>query len=190
MAEGRAGELSESAPVSPVGVPDRFEDHVEIMFDLLHVAYQADITRVFTFMMARELSNLSYPEIGVVEPHHSISHHQDSEETMENKFTVDRYHTELFSRFVDRLAATPDGDGTLLDHTLLMYGSGMSDGNQHVKLRIPTALISGFIEGNRHIQVPDKTVPIGDLHVDIAKQLGIHLESFGQRSQGSTIGLS
>ena len=94
------------------------------MFDLLHVAIQADITRVFTFMMARELSNLTYPHIGVPEPHHSISHHQDSEETMVSKGVVDRYHTELFARFVARLAATPDGEGSLLDNSLLMFGSG------------------------------------------------------------------
>ena len=189
MAENRAGELSASAPQSPVGIPDEFENHVEVMFDLLHVAFQADITRVFTFMMARELSNLTYPHIGVPEPHHSISHHQNSEETMEAKATVDRYHTELFARFVARLAATPDGDGSLLDNSLLMFGSGMSDGNMHIKLRIPTAIISGFVDGNRHIQVPDKTVPIGDLHIEIARAMGVELSSFG-RSTGYTIGFA
>ena len=189
MAENRADELSASAPQSPVGIPDEFEDHVEVMFDLLHVAFQADITRVFTFMMARELSNLTYPNIGVPEPHHSISHHQHSEETMEAKGTVDRYHTELFSRFVARLAATPDGDGSLLDNSLLMYGSGMSDGNLHIKLRVPTAIISGFVDGNRHLQVPDKTVPIGDLHIEIARAMGVELTSFG-RSTGYTIGFA
>ena len=189
MAENRADELSASAPQSPVGIPDEFEDHVEVMFDLLHVAFQADITRVFTFMMARELSNLTYPNIGVPEPHHSISHHQHSEEQMEAKGTVDRYHTELFSRFVARLAATPDGDGSLLDNSLLMYGSGMSDGNLHIKLRVPTAIISGFVDGNRHLQVPDKTVPIGDLHIEIARAMGVELTSFG-RSTGYTIGFA
>ena len=189
MAETRADELSASAPQSPVGIPDLFEDHVEVMFDLLYVAFQADITRVFSFMMARELSNITYPQIGVAEPHHSISHHQDSEETMKSKGAVDRYHTELFARFVGRLAATPDGDGSLLDHTLLMYGSGMSNGNLHIKLRIPTAIISGFVKGNRHIQVPDKTVPIGDLHIELAREMGVELESFG-RSTGYSIGLA
>ena len=189
MAENRAGELSASAPQSPVGIPDEFEDHVEVMFDLLHVAFQADITRVFTFMMARELSNLTYPNIGVPEPHHSISHHQDSEETMASKGAVDRYHTELFARFVARLAATPDGDGSLLDNSLLMFGSGMSNGNLHIKLRIPTAIVSGFVEGNRHIQVPDKTVPIGDLHIEIARAMDVELTKFG-RSTGYTIGFA
>jgi hypothetical protein len=188
-AEARTDELSASAPNSPVGIPQSFKEHVGIMFDLLHVAYQADITRVFAFMMARDLSGLSYPEIGVPEPHHSISHHQNSAETMEKHHKVNVYHMTLFSQFVDKLANTPDGDGSLLDNTLLMYGSGMSNGNEHTKLRLPTALISGFVRGNRHIQPPDYTKPIGDLHVDIAKQMGIELESFG-RSNGSTVGLS
>jgi hypothetical protein len=190
VAESRSSELSSSAPDSPVGIPHEFAEHVEVMFDLLHVAYQADITRVFAFMMARELSHISYPEIGVPDPHHSISHHQNSEETMQKHFLVNKYHMEFFTRFVDRLAETPDGDGTLLDHTLLMYGSGMSNGNEHVKLRLPTAIVSGFVKGNRHIQPPDYTKPIGDLHVDIAKQMGIELASFGQRSKGGTVGLS
>jgi hypothetical protein len=188
-AEARTDELSASAPESPVGIPQSFEEHVGIMFDLLHVAYQADISRVFAFMMARDLSGLSYPEIGVPEPHHSISHHQNSPETMEKHHKVNVYHISLFTQFVDKLANTPDGDGSLLDHSLLMYGSGMSNGNEHTKLRLPTALVSGFVRGNRHIQPPDYTKPIGDLHIDIAKQMGIELTSFG-RSNGGTVGLS
>ncbi len=187
-AEARTDELSATAPDSPVGVPQSFEEHVGIMFDLLHVAYQADISRVFSFMMARDLSGLSYPQIGVPEPHHSISHHQNSAETMEKHHKVNIYHIGLFAEFVDKLANTPDGDGSLLDHSLLMYGSGMSNGNEHIKLRLPTALVSGFVRGNRHIQPPDYTQPIGDLHIDIAKQMGVELDSFG-RSNGSTVGL-
>jgi hypothetical protein len=189
-AEARTDELAATAPDSPVGIPQSFEEHVGIMFDLLHVAYQADITRVFSFMMARDLSALSYPQIGVPEPHHAISHHQNSEETMEKHHKVNVYHMGLFANFVEKLANTPDGDGSLLDHSLLMYGSGMSNGNEHIKLRLPTALVSGFVRGNRHIQPPDYTKPIGDLHVDIAKQMGIELTSFGQRSKGGTVGLS
>ncbi len=189
-AEARTDELSASAPDSPVGIPQSFEEHVGIMFDLLHVAYQADISRVFTFMMARDLSGLSYPQIGVPEPHHSISHHQNSPETMEKHHKVNVYHIGLFADFVAKLADTPDGEGSLLDNSLLMYGSGMSNGNEHTKLRLPTALVSGFVAGNRHIQPPDYTKPIGDLHVDIAKQMGIELDSFGQRSKGGTVGLS
>ena len=187
-AEARTDELSATAPDSPVGIPQSFEEHVGIMFDLLHVAYQADISRVFSFMMARDLSGLSYPQIGVPEPHHSISHHQNTAETMEKHHKVNIYHISLFAEFVDKLANTPDGDGSLLDHSLLMYGSGMSNGNEHIKLRLPTALVSGFVRGNRHIQPPDYTKPIGDLHIDIARQMGVELDSFG-RSDGSTVGL-
>ena len=168
-AESRSDELSSSAPASPVGIPESYEEHVGLMFDLMHIAYQADISRVFSFMMARDLSHLSYPQVGVSDPHHAISHHQNSIETIEKHFRVNIYHLEQFVAFVDKLAATPDGEGSLLDNSLLMYGSGMSNGNDHVKLRLPTAIVSGFLQGNRHIQVPDKTRPIGDLHLDIAR---------------------
>jgi hypothetical protein len=188
-AESRSEELSISAPASPVGIPESYEEHVGLMFDLMHIAYQADISRVFSFMMARDLSHLSYPQVGVSDPHHAISHHQNSIGTIEKHFRVNVYHMEQFVAFVDKLAATPDGDGSLLDNSLLMYGSGMSNGNDHVKLRLPTAIVSGFLQGNRHIQVPDKTRPIGDLHLDIARQMGVELETFG-RSEGHTVGLA
>jgi hypothetical protein len=187
--ESRNDELSASAPTSPVGIPESYEEHVGVMFDLLHVAYQADITRVFTFMMARDLSHLSYPEIGVVDPHHAISHHQNSEETMEKHFRVNYYHLQQFTKFVDKLADTPDGDGSILDNTMLMYGSGMSNGNAHVKLRLPTAIVSGLVEGNRHIQPEDMTQTIGDLHIDIAKAMGVHVESHGRSRINGTVGL-
>lgn len=183
-AESRTDELAEVAPDSPVGIPASYEEHVRLQFDLLHVAYQSDISRFFTFMMGRELSHQSYPQVGVADPHHSISHHQNTAETMTKHFTVNRYHLSLFADFVDKLAATPDGDGSLLDHSILMYGSGMSNGNQHVKLRLPTVLVSGLVEGNRHIQPEDLTMPIGNLHVDIAQKLGLDIEGFG-RSNGS-----
>jgi len=188
-AESRTEELAAVAPPSPVGIPESYEEHVGLMYDLLHIAYQADITRVFAFMKARDLSHISYPQIGVQDPHHAISHHQNSPETIEKHFKVNVYHMRQFVKFVDKLAATPDGDGTLFDNSLLMYGSGMSNGNDHVKLRLPTAIVSGFLKGNRHIQVPDKTRPIGDLHLDIARQMGVELESFG-RSNGHTVGLA
>jgi hypothetical protein len=166
-----------------------YSERVGLMFDLVHLAYQADMTRVFSFMMAREISHLSYPEIGVQEPHHALSHHQNSPETMAKLAQVNRYHAQLFADFVAKLAATPDGDGSLLDHTLLMYGSGMSNGNEDSKSRLPIALVGGLTQGNRHIRMRDDT-PIGDLHVDLARQTGVHLERFGQRSTGGTVGLS
>jgi hypothetical protein len=188
-AESRTDELASVAPQSPVGIPESYDEHVGIMYDLLHVAFQADITRVFAFMKARDLSHISYPQIGVPDPHHAISHHQNSQETIEKHFRVNVYHMSQFADFVDKLAATEDGDGSLLDNSLLMYGSGMSNGNDHVKLRLPTAVVSGFLKGNRHIQVPDKTRPMGDLHLDIAHQMGVDITSFG-RSDGQTVGLA
>lgn len=188
LAEARAGELTDTAPTSPAGVPELFPDHVALMLDLLHVAYQSDLTRVSTFMMARELSSIAYPQIGVRMQHHGISHHQNKPEFMEMKGKIDKYHVMMFSQFVDKMASTPDGDGSLLDHTMLVYGAGMSNGNEHVKQRLPYAIVSGFLKGNRHIK-GDKHRPVGDLHIDIARHMGVELPAFG-RSDGGTVGLS
>ena len=186
-AEAHTTDLS-AAPASPSGVPESFPEHVGLMFDLLHVAYQADLTRVASFMMGRELSAISYPQIGIRQGHHALSHHQNNPEFMEMKGKIDKYHVTLFSQFLDKLAATPDGDGTLLDHSMMVYGSGMSDSNGHVKQRLPYAIVSGFMKGNRHIQ-GQKGRPVGDLHIDIARQMGIEQERFG-RSDGGTVGLA
>jgi len=188
LAEARSGYGDTTVPASPSGIPEQFPDHVELMFDLLHVAYQTDLTRVATFMMARELSSIAYPQIGVRAQHHGISHHQNNPEFMEQKGKIDQYHVMLFSKFVDKMASTPDGDGSLLDHSMLVYGAGMSNGNEHIKQRLPYAIVSGFLKGNQHIQ-GDKRRPVGDLHIDIAKQMGVELTRFG-RSEGSTVGLS
>ena len=188
-AEARNDELAAVAPASPIGVPPTFREHVEVMYDLLHVTYQADISRVFCFMMARELSSIAYPEIGVREPHHGVSHHGDAPDEREKMGKIDEYHMQLFASFVDKLADTPDGDGTLFEHTTLMYGAGMSNGNEHSKIRLPVALVSGFLPGDRHIQVPDKTRTIGDLHIALAQQYGVELDSFG-RADRTTIDLA
>jgi hypothetical protein len=182
-------EAAERAAGETGATPKAYSEHVALMFDLMHLAFQSDMSRVFTFMMARELSHLSYPEIGIAEPHHALSHHQNSPDTMAKLGEINRYHVELFSKFVDKLAQTPDGEGSLLDHTVLMYGSGMSNGNDHVKSHLPVALVGGLVRGNRHIRMAEGT-PVGNLHVDIARQVGLELTSFGQRSSGETVGLS
>ena len=187
--ERRSGDLASVAPESPIGVPEFYEEHVDVMYDLLHIAFQADITRVFSLMMARDLSHLSYPQIGVPDPHHSISHHADRPDVMEKHHKVNVYHMQLISRFIDKLATTPDGDGSLLDNSMLLIGSGMSNGNQHVKTRLPNVVISGMIEGNRHIQVDDISRTIGQLHLDMAQQMGLEIADFG-RSGGRTVGLA
>jgi hypothetical protein len=130
----RAEQQAESlltVPNAPVGVPESFEEHVTLLFDLLAVAYQADLTRVFTFMLGRELSQRTYPNIGVTEPHHSISHHGNRPAAIEGHAKVNTYHLTLFAKFIERLQQTPDGDSSLLDQSLIMYGSGMGNGYVH-----------------------------------------------------------
>jgi len=168
-------------PNAPVGVPESFEEHVSLLFDLLLVAYQADLTRVFTFMLGRELSQRTYPNIGVTEPHHSISHHGNRPQAIEAHATVNIYHLTLFARFIERLKATPDGDGSLLDHSLILYGSGMGNGNVHSADLLPTLLVgsaAGSVKGNRHI-VAGTLTPNADLLVSMAGAFDVELDRFG-----------
>ena len=168
-------------PNAPVGVPEAYVEHVALMFDLLALALQADLTRVFTFMMAREVSQRTYPEIGVTEPHHSISHHGNRPPAIEMHAKVNTYHLSLFAQFVERLKATEDGDGSLLDHSLILYGSGMGNGNVHSPEQLPTLLVgsaTGAVKGNRHI-VAGTLTPNADLLLSIAETYGIELPEFG-----------
>jgi hypothetical protein len=170
-----------NVPSEPVGVPESYEEHVALMFDLLAIAYQADLTRVFTFMMAREVSQRTYPNIGVTEPHHSISHHGNRPEAIAGHTKVNTYHVGLFAKFLERLRATPDGDGSLLDHSLLVYGSGMSDGNGHTGGPLPAAVLgggAGQVKGNRHVSLPPQT-PMANLLVSVAHAFGVETEKFG-----------
>lgn len=158
-AEQQADTLPD-VPGAPVGVPESFDEHVSLLFDLMALAYQADLTRVFTFMLGRELSQRTYPHLGVTEPHHSISHHANRPTAIEWHATVNTYHITLFTKFVQRLAATPDGDGSLLDHSLLLYGSGMGNGNVHSADHLPLLMVgsaAGGVKGNRHIVAGDLT---------------------------------
>ncbi len=134
---------SSKVPTAPVGVPDSFEDHVDLLFDLLALSYEADLTRVFTFMMARELSQRTYPNIGVIWPHHAISHHANNPERVAAHATVNTHHVALFAKFLERLRSTPDGDGSLLDHSMILYGSGMGNGNVHAADPLPLVIVGG-----------------------------------------------
>ena len=168
-------------PNAPVGVPESYEEHVALMFDLLALAYQADLTRVFTFMMAREVSQRTYPQIGVTEPHHSISHHGNRPAAIEGHAKLNTYHVGMFAKFLERLRSTPDGDGSLLDHSLILYGSGMSDGNGHTGR--PAAARArrrgrGRMKGNRHIVTPEST-PMANLLLTISQKCGVEQERFG-----------
>jgi hypothetical protein len=169
-------------PDSPAGVPQSYDEHVGLMFDLMAIAYQADITRVVTFMMARELSPRSYPQIGVPDPHHSISHHQNVPEKIDGHAKINTYHVSLFNRFLEKLRDTPDGDGSLLDHSLLVYGSGMANGNQHTHNGLPMVIAggaSGRHKANGHVQTP-KDTPLGNALVSIAEKAGVQVDKFGE----------
>jgi hypothetical protein len=177
----RQAESLLAVPNAPVGVPESFEEHVTLLFDLLAVAYEADLTRVFTFMLGRELSQRTYPNIGVTEPHHSISHHGNRPPAIEGHAKVNTYHLTLFARFVERLRATPDGDGSLLDHSLILYGSGMGNGNVHSADLLPTLLVggaAGSVKGGRHI-VAGALTPNADLLISMAEAFDVGLERFG-----------
>jgi hypothetical protein len=168
-------------PDAPVGVPESFEEHVGLMFELLALACEADLTRVFTFMMARELSQRTYTQIGLSETHHRISHHSNRPEKIEEHARINAYHMQLFAKFVDRLQSTPDGDGSLLDHALIVYGCGMSEGNTHSPYPLPTLVVgngAGRLKGNRHIAAPERT-PMANLLWSLADKVGTPLNGFG-----------
>ncbi len=172
-----------SVPDAPVGVPESFEEHAMLLFELLALACEADMTRVFTFMLARELSQRTYPQIDVTEPHHSVSHHGSRADALAAHARINTYHVQLFARFLERLHATPDGDGSLLDHTRVLYGSGMSDGNAHSPHPLPLVLVgrggAGRLEGNRHVVAPEHT-PMANLLWTLAHTMGVELDGFGE----------
>ncbi|MEE2636416.1 MAG: DUF1552 domain-containing protein [Acidobacteriota bacterium] len=165
----------------PVGIPGTFEAHVRLMFDLLALAYQTDLTRVSTFMFGREVSGRSFPEIGVPGGHHGYSHHQNDANNLAMLAKINTHHVTQFGYFLEKLAATPDGDGTLLDHSLFLYGSGISDGNLHFHLDLPTLVAggsAGHLQGGRHLQYPTET-PLANLHLTLLDKLGLPAEQFG-----------
>jgi hypothetical protein len=176
----RQADTELAIPVAPVGVPESFEEHVALMFELLALAYQADLTRVFTFMMAREVSQRTYPQIGIAEPHHSISHHGNKPDKIAGHAKLNTYHVSLFAKFLDRLRSTPDGDGSLLDHSLIVYGSGMSNGNGHTPFPLPfvTIGLTGEIKGNRHLVVAEQT-PSANLMLTLGRKFGVEEDRFG-----------
>ena len=165
----------------PVGIPATFEDHVRLMFDLQMLAFQTDLTRVFTFLMVREASVRSYPEIGVPDSHHPLSHHQNNPEKLARQAKLNTFQMKMLNYFVEKMAATAEGDGHMLDHAALFYGSGMSDSNLHLHKNLPTVVVHGKglgIAGNRHIKNPDGT-PLANLQLALLDRLGIDVENFG-----------
>jgi hypothetical protein len=176
-------------PEAPIGTPDSFDEHVALMFDLAAAAFEADVTRVFTFMMSRELSQRTYPQIGVTEQHHSVSHHQNNAAKMAQMVTINTYYVQFYARFLEKLGSIQEGDGSILDHSLLVYGAGMADSNGHATDPLPMVLAGGVVgKGHRHVEVPVRT-PIGDLWRNVAEKFGSPMEHFGD-SMGKTDVLS
>ncbi len=168
-------------PDAPAGIPYSYEEHVGLMYDLLALAYQANVTRVFTFMMAREVSNHTYPQVGVPDGHHATSHHQNRPEKIEKLVKIQNYHVTLMSRFLAKLQATPDGDGNLLDHSVLLYGSNMSNSNAHNHFPLPNLLMGGAagrLQGGRHLKYEDHT-PMTNLLLSMMDKAGIELDELG-----------
>jgi hypothetical protein len=164
----------------PVGVPAAFADHAKLMFDLQILAFQADITRVVTFQLTREQCNRTYPEIGVSDPHHPTSHHGNDPEKLAKIAKINAYHISLFSDFLQKMKATPDGDGTLLDHSVYMYGSGMGNSSLHDHDNLPILIAGGAatgLKGGRHIKY-EKPTNLANLHLTLLDRVGIHLDSF------------
>ena len=163
----------------PASVPASWEDHVKLMFDLQVLALRSDQTRIITFQLARETSTRSYPQVGVPEPHHPISHHANDPEKLAKLAKINAYHVSLFSYFVGKLHATPDGQGTLLDHSLIMLGSGMGnpDVHDHTNLPIVVAGGAGSVKGGRHIRYAQPT-PLANLHMTLLDKVGVPVERF------------
>ena len=165
----------------PVGVPQSFGDHAKLMFDLQVLAFQADITRVVTFQLTRELSNRTYPEIGVPDPHHPTSHHGGDPEKVAKIAKINTFHVSLFAEFLQKLKATPEGDGTLLDNTVYLYGSGMGNPSLHDHVNLPILVAGGAatgMRGGRHIRYENGT-SLGNLHLTLLDRVGVHLDTFG-----------
>jgi len=168
-------------PDAPAGIPFEYEAHVEMMYDLMTLAYEADITRIFTFMMAREISNRTYPQVGVAEGHHAVSHHANRPEKIEMNARIQGYHVSLLTRFLEKLDSTPDGDGSLLDNSLLLYGSNMSNSNAHDHFPLPNVLIGGARgrhNGGQHVREVDHT-PMTNLILTMLHKADVPVEELG-----------
>lgn len=174
----------------PVGVPTAYADHAKLMFDLQVLAYQADVTRVITFQLARETSNRTYPEIGVADPHHPLTHHGNDPAKIAKVAKINRFHVSLFSYYLERLKATKEGDGSLLDHSVVLYGSGMGNPNVHDHTDLPIIVAGGAagrMNGGRHIRFAQPT-PLANLHLTLLDKVGVRLDSFAD-SDGQVEGL-
>ena len=181
LAEKQNSNSNIAVPATPSGIPDDHQTHTKLMFDLMVLAFQADITRISTFMMAREVSYRTFPMLGISEGFHPASHHQNNPARLENLTKINTYHVSLMAYFLGKLRSTPDGDGTLLDHSLVLYGSGMSNSNIHNHAPLPIVLAGGAagkMKGGRHLKYPENT-PMANLLLTILDKAGVPQESVG-----------
>jgi hypothetical protein len=162
----------------PVGVPASYSEHAKLMFDLQALAMQGDVTRIITFQLARETSTRTYPEIGVSDPHHPLTHHGNDAEKIARMAKINAFHVSLFAYYVEKLKSTPDGDGTLLDHSVILYGSGMGNPNVHDHVNLPV-IVAGKAgaKGGRHIKY-DEPTPLANLHLTLLDRVGVRLDTF------------
>jgi hypothetical protein len=177
MAGGSAAPL----PVErPVGVPARVDDYAKLMFDLQVLAFQSDLTRVITFMVGREQSNRTFREIGVPDAHHGLSHHGMDPAKIAKVIQIDHFHSTLFAHYLEKMRSTPDGEGSLLDHSMVLYGSALSDGNEHLNQDLPLLLAGGGAGQLRggHIRYA-KDTPLTNLYLTLLDKLGVRVEQFG-----------
>ena len=168
-------------PDAPAGIPNSFDEHLNLMFDLVALAYQANLTRVFSMMMAAEVSNQTYNHVGVADAFHPLSHHQNDRAKMDRLVKIQTYHSSAFAKFLAKLATMPDGDGNVLDHSIILYGSNMSNSNAHNEFPLPAAVIgggNGRIKGNQHIVTPDHT-PLANLLLTLMNRAEVPVKSVG-----------
>lgn len=181
VAERQSSESLVELPDRPIGVPESYDDHAKLMFDLAALAFQADITRVFTLLLGREQTNRPYPFIGVPEAHHAISHHQNDPIKLAKAAKINTYHIELLARFAAKLRSIQDGDGTLLDQSMVLQGSGLSNSDQHSHIDLPLVVVgggAGRLKGGRHLRFP-KDTPMNNLLVSLLDKVGVPVEKFG-----------
>ena len=180
VAERQAGESPIALPDRPVGTPESYDDHAKLMFDLLAVAFKADITRVFVFTLGKEQTNRGYPELGVNASHHAVSHHQNSALKFEQGAKVNTYHIGLTAHFLNKLKETSDGDGNLLDHSLILHGGGISDANEHSHIDLPLVMVGGAggVKGGRITRHPHDT-PMNNLLMSMLERVGVNTDRFG-----------
>ncbi len=176
---------------SPAGIPVTYDEHAKLMYDMQVLAFQTDLTRIATFQIGREQSGMTFPQIGVPDSHHPISHHGGDKDKIAKCAKVNLYHVTLFSHFIEKLRSTPDGEGSLLDNSMIIYGCGMSEGNRHDPRNLPILLVGGAggqLKGGRHLRYPNGT-PLTNLQLSMMHMLGMRMDRFAD-STGTVNGLS